>query len=126
MTQATTPPPASEEQYPLDAETMRATARRLLTDGAEPPTPEEVRKLLLALRGHLAVILPEVGRAAAQWSDQFDMARTCARVAVAETRRKLGEKPGPGLSSQIAYARRLSRSLNSLLDHHETLSGDHT
>lgn len=123
--QATSPQPDSEEQgpYPPDVETMRATTRRFLAGDAEPPTSEEVQTLILTLRGHLAVILPEVGRAAAHYSDEYDMARVCARVAVAETRRKLCEKPGPGLSSQVAYARRLSRSLNALCDHHETLSG---
>jgi len=44
-------------------------------------------------------------------------------VAISETCRKLRIKPSPVLSAQIAYARRLSRSLNALCDHYEELCG---
>lgn len=119
--ETTVPQPASEEQYPPDIETMRATARRLLAENAGPLTAAELETHLLALRGHLAVIVPQVGRIAAQWGDEWDMPRVLARVAVAETRRKMSLKPGPGLSSRTAYARRLSRCLGAMLDHYETL-----
>ncbi|MEU6225491.1 DUF6415 family natural product biosynthesis protein [Streptomyces sp. NPDC047042] len=37
--------------------------------------------------------------------------------------RKLRIDPGLGLSSRLAYARRMSRSLNALCDHYEKLCG---
>ncbi|MGW3650968.1 DUF6415 family natural product biosynthesis protein [Streptomyces sp. NPDC000878] len=110
---------------PVDIETMRTSARRLFTPDAEVPSTEEMEELetlTLTLRGHLALIIPEVERVAAGRGDDDDMPRVCARTAVAESRRKLNIEPRPGPSSHLAYARRLSRSLIALCDHYEQLS----
>lgn len=106
---------------PVDIETMRASASRLLAPDAEAPSVQELETLTLTLKGHLALIIPELGRAASGRRDDDDMPRVCARMAIAETCRKVRIEPRPGLSSHIAYARRLSRSLNALCRHYEIL-----
>lgn len=55
---------AERDPIPLDIETMRVTARRLLAESAEPPSPDEWETLTLQLRGHIMVALPEVEAAA--------------------------------------------------------------
>ncbi|MEU6224756.1 DUF6415 family natural product biosynthesis protein [Streptomyces sp. NPDC047042] len=107
---------------PVDIEIMRASAGRLLAPDATVPSAQELETLMLMLKGHLALVIPEVERAAAGPDDDYDLARVCAWTAVTESRRKLRIEPRPSLSSHIAYARRLSRSLKALCDHYETLN----
>ncbi|MGW1713176.1 DUF6415 family natural product biosynthesis protein [Streptomyces sp. NPDC002156] len=109
--------------HPIDMETMRASARRVLAPDAAAPSAQELETLALLLTGHLALIIPELERVAAGQGDDDDMPRVCARMAISESRRKLGITPGPTLSAHLAYARRLSRSLNALCDHYEELCG---
>ncbi|WP_327695732.1 DUF6415 family natural product biosynthesis protein [Streptomyces sp. NBC_00459] len=108
---------------PLDVETMRASAYRLLATDAAVPSVEELHTLMLMLKGHLALIIPELGRAASARRGDDTLTRADARMAISETCRKVRIKPGPALSAHIAYARRLSRSLNALCDHYEKLCG---
>ncbi|MDX2544225.1 DUF6415 family natural product biosynthesis protein [Streptomyces sp. WI04-05B] len=110
---------------PLDVETMRASAYRLLAPDAELPSVDELHTLMLTLKGHLALIIPEVGRVASARRGDDTLARVDARMAISETCRKLRIKPNLGPSSHVAYARRLSRSLNALCDHYENLRGAH-
>ncbi|MGW0826920.1 DUF6415 family natural product biosynthesis protein [Streptomyces sp. NPDC002845] len=109
---------------PVDTETMRATTARLLADDAAPPSPIELDTLTLTLKGHLGVLIPEVERVAAQQPDD-DPALTipvaCAVVAAAEARRKLDIPLHPGAWAASAYARRLARSVDSLLTSLESL-----
>ncbi|WP_405536702.1 DUF6415 family natural product biosynthesis protein [Streptomyces sp. NBC_00075] len=109
---------------PVDIETMRTSARTVLAPDAQAPSAPELDTLTLLLTGHLALVIPELERVAAGRGDDDDMPRVCARMAISESRRKLGITPGPGLSAQLAYARRLSRSLNALCDHYEDLHAD--
>jgi hypothetical protein len=109
----------------VDIETMRASARRLLAPDAAVPSVQELEALMLMLKGHLALVIPEVGRAASGRRGDDSFTRADARMAISETCRKLRITPSPGLSAHIAYARRLSRSLNALCDHYENLRGEH-
>nr|WP_239148913.1 DUF6415 family natural product biosynthesis protein [Streptomyces sp. SID12501] len=102
---------------------MHASARRLLEPDAVVPSAQELETLTLLLKGHLALIIPELGRAASRRRGDDSLARVCARMAISESRRKLRIEPHPALSSHLAYARRLSRSLNVLCDHYEELCG---
>jgi hypothetical protein len=53
--------PAPETRaLPLDIDTMRACADRLLAEDAELPSLEELELLTLPLRGHIVVVVPEV------------------------------------------------------------------
>ncbi|WP_328766912.1 DUF6415 family natural product biosynthesis protein [Streptomyces sp. NBC_00286] len=109
-------------QPPPDIELMRAAARGVLAENAEPATSEELATLTLQLRGHINVLVPEVEQAA---SSRVHVAHYCALACVGEARMKLDLKPGPGLSKGIAYARRLSRVVNALCDHYQNLGGGH-
>ncbi|QLH22351.1 DUF6415 family natural product biosynthesis protein [Streptomyces sp. Rer75] len=68
MAPSTPRPPTGEERdrRPLDPQTMRASTRRLLAEGAELLSVEEVETLTLRLRGHIMVAVPEIEQIAAQ------------------------------------------------------------
>ncbi|MFI6278750.1 DUF6415 family natural product biosynthesis protein [Streptomyces sp. NPDC050988] len=109
------------DRIPLDIETMRVTARRLLTEDAELSTPDELETLTLQLRGHIMVAIPEVEAAAGRLPGD-DVPRACALACVGEARKRLGLAPGHTLPSGIAHAQRLARSVNALCDHHQNLA----
>ncbi|MER5662334.1 DUF6415 family natural product biosynthesis protein [Streptomyces mirabilis] len=110
---------------PLDIETMRESARRLLADDAEPPMPEELETLTLLLRGHMMLAIPEVEIAAGR-QPKDDIPRYCALACVGEARMRLNLEPGRTLPAGIAHAQRLARSVNALCDHLVNLGGDHS
>ncbi|MER5473725.1 DUF6415 family natural product biosynthesis protein [Streptomyces sp. NPDC002685] len=110
---------AEHVDAPLDLATMRDAAWRLLSESA-PPDPDALQTLTLQIRGHIQLLLPEV-EAAADRLPADDIPRYCALACLGEARRKLRLEAGPGLSSQLAHARRLARVLNVLVDHHEGL-----
>ncbi|MDO0933935.1 DUF6415 family natural product biosynthesis protein [Streptomyces sp. DG2A-72] len=93
------------------------------TDVKDPPVLDlrTMRTYISTLRVHLQLAIPEV-EAAAVRRDRDDIPRHCALACIGEARRKLGIEARPGLSGGIAYARRLGRSLNALLDHYETFN----
>jgi hypothetical protein len=103
---------------------MRASARRLLADDAEPPSLEELETLTLILRGHLMLAIPEV-EAAAGRLPKDDASRHCALACIGEARMRLGLEPGPTLPAGIAHAQCLARSVNALADHYEKIGGEH-
>lgn len=107
---------------PLDLETMRNTARRLLAEDAELPTSEELETLTLTLRGHMMLLVPAVEDAARPLPED-DVPRACALACVGEARMRLGMEPGPTLPAAVAHAQRLGRSVNALCDHVENLDG---
>jgi len=127
MGQATAHPLTAEDQHqaPPDIETMRDSARLVLgPDDAPdvlPPAVAEVDLLTFTLRGHLAVLGPEVALAAGRLPKD-SIPRYCALACIGEARGKLRAQPGPGPYGAVAYARRLARVLNALCDHYEALS----
>lgn len=120
MTQRTAGPKA----LPLDLDTMRKTARRLLGEDAELPTEAELETLTLTLRGHMMLLVPAVEDAARPLPED-DMPRACAMACVGEARMRLGLAPGRTLPAAVAHAQRLGRSVNALCDHVENLKGTH-
>ncbi|MEV5082360.1 DUF6415 family natural product biosynthesis protein [Streptomyces sp. NPDC056159] len=115
---------AEAEHLPPDLATMRATARRLLADDAEPPSPEELETLTLTLRGHMMVAIPAVEIAASRLPED-DVPRACALACIGEARMRLRLEPGRTLPAGMAHAQRLARSVNALADHCENLSSTH-
>ncbi len=117
-------PPATlrcDTQPPLDIETMRATARALLTQDATLPRHDDLQTALLLLRGHLALIVPETEALARSLPDEHT-ARSPALATVAHTRVHLDTSPGHGLVSATEHAKSLARDLRDLCDHYETLT----
>ncbi|MFD0138014.1 DUF6415 family natural product biosynthesis protein [Streptomyces sp. NPDC127159] len=121
---ARTPAAVDLEQAPPDIDLMRTAIYRLLdpdaTPDALPPAPDEVDTLTLQIRGHLAVLMPEVELLAARLRKD-SIPRYCALACLGEARGKLRTQPSPALGGDVAYARRLARALNALCDHYEAL-----
>ncbi|MEU2859913.1 DUF6415 family natural product biosynthesis protein [Streptomyces mirabilis] len=99
---------------------MRSAVRRLLAEDAQPPSLDELETLTLQLRGHIALLIPEV-EATAGRLPKDDVPRYCALACVGEARGKLSQQARPGAGGDAAHARRLARVLNALCDHHENL-----
>ncbi|WP_329051479.1 DUF6415 family natural product biosynthesis protein [Streptomyces violaceus] len=113
-----TVPPVSKAAPPLDLETMRASADRLLANNAEVPSPEKLETLTLQLHGHLMLAVPEVESAVLALSEE-SVARVCALFCVGEARLQLSAQPGRSLSARVAHAQRLARSVRRLCGHYE-------
>lgn len=110
---------------PVDVATMRDTVNRLLDPDAAadalPPAGEELQTLADTLRGHIAVIAPEVERAARGSLKPDSAVRTSVLGCVWEARSRAEAKPSSRTGGPVAYARRLARALNALCDHYERL-----
>jgi len=110
---------------PPDIETMRDVIDRLLDPDAVPqalpPVPGELETLTLQLRGHLALMLPEVEQAAKRLPAE-SIPRYCALVSVGEARERLRSEPTRRYGGPAGHTRRLARTLNALCDHWEALA----
>jgi len=117
--------PADRTELPPDIETMRDVIDRLLdpdaVPGTLPPVPPELDTLTLQLRGHLALLLPEVEETAKRLPLQ-SIARYGALVSVTEARERLRAEPTPRFGGAPGYARRLARTLNALCNHWDALA----
>ncbi|MFJ9864524.1 DUF6415 family natural product biosynthesis protein [Streptomyces sp. NPDC101165] len=105
---------------PLDIATMRATARRALT---EAPFADELGMLTLTLRGHMQLLIPEVEMVAGR-EPKDSTARYCALACVGEARRKLRLGNGRTPPTRIAVAQKLARCVNALCSHYENLGAE--
>ncbi|MFE7077361.1 DUF6415 family natural product biosynthesis protein [Streptomyces sp. NPDC057620] len=117
---ATDGPPAGRDSRPLDVETMRATASRLIGEAASLLSADELEALTLQLRGHMMVAIPDIERAAFALPED-DVPRACALACVGEARMRLDLAPDHGLAAELKHAQRLARSVNALCDHHHNL-----
>lgn len=104
---------------------MRAVVDRLLDPDAAPealpPAPDEIETLTLQLRGHLALLLPEVEDTANRLP-RSSIPRYCALACIGEARERLRTEPTPRYGGPVGHARRLARTLNALADHWEALA----
>ncbi|MFI5976985.1 DUF6415 family natural product biosynthesis protein [Streptomyces sp. NPDC051452] len=111
---------------PVDVRTMRETARLLLGPDAAPdglpPSAGELEVLALALRGHLALLIPEVEQAAERVG-RGSVAGYGALSCAWEARSRLEAQPGRRYGGAVGHARRLARVLNLLCDQYESLTG---
>ncbi|MFB8777201.1 DUF6415 family natural product biosynthesis protein [Streptomyces broussonetiae] len=111
----------SDAEVPLDVAMMRTAVRRLMTGAPELLPLEELKDLVLQMRGYAVVSIPEVEAAAYRQSED-DIPRACALACVGEARRLL--RQGASDETQpayVAHVRRLARSVNALCDHRENL-----
>lgn len=122
MPHRTAGPPATAERTrePADIETMRAVVRRFLAADSLPPGMGEVEDLLLQMRGHMQLLIPDIEQAAARLPLD-DVPRFCALACVGEASGKLSPYARPSVS--LDYAGKMARSLAALLDHHQNLCG---
>lgn len=109
------------DSLPVDVETMRATTARMLTDAAGLPTTEELGDLVLMYRGHLMVLIPEIGRVTLG-RPKDDATVVAAWAGVGEARR-LGTAEYGAFAREVEHARSLARSVVCLLGHLESLGG---
>lgn len=107
---------------PLDVETMREAVHRIRHENAETPTEQELETLILQLRGHIMLTIPEVEKAAAVCPEDY-VPRDCALIGVDEARKRLDAVPRPSLAAGLAHAQLLARAVGALCDHYETLTG---
>ncbi|MGR4850428.1 DUF6415 family natural product biosynthesis protein [Streptomyces sp. LARHCF252] len=112
-----TAPPSTAA--PLDLETMRACADRLLAEDAEMPSPDVLETLTLQLRGHLMLAVREM-ETAVTTQPEDSVARACALFCVGEARLRMSVQPGRSPSARTAHTQRLARSIRVLCDHYET------
>lgn len=82
----------------------------------------DVEELTQALREQMDRLIPEIEKLAGRLH-RDDVPRYCALACVGEARGKLRASPSAGLGGDVAYARKLARSLAALCDHFETLTG---
>ncbi|MEU1599393.1 DUF6415 family natural product biosynthesis protein [Streptomyces sp. NPDC005708] len=115
---------ADSDTLPPDVATMRHAVNVLLDPDAVPealpPVGEELKTLTLQIKGHLQLLIPEV-RAAALQQHKDSVPRYCALACLGEASNRLGSQPSPAPGGDLAYARRLARTLNALCDHFEQL-----
>ncbi|MGW7007088.1 DUF6415 family natural product biosynthesis protein [Streptomyces sp. NPDC054933] len=97
------------------------TVETVLGERGAYPRYEEIEELVLCLRGHIMLLIPEVETlACAQPKD--DLVRSLALAGIAEARRKLRGDTGTGLASAVIHAEQLARACRALLLHHERLT----
>ncbi|MHB9848962.1 DUF6415 family natural product biosynthesis protein [Streptomyces krungchingensis] len=122
MTQRTVPQSTGEKFLPLDVETLRETARRLLAEDAEQPANEELLNLQFLLRDHIGQLVPEVATVALGLPCD-DVHRTCAQACIGEAQMRLRLGAGDNDRVRRAVAVRLARSVKALCDHLDRMSG---
>ncbi|MFI5798602.1 DUF6415 family natural product biosynthesis protein [Streptomyces sp. NPDC051677] len=127
MTHRTAAARAAAEHAPAgppDLAVMRETVRILLNPDIDalPPAADELAALTRTVRGHLAVLIPEVEQAAGRL-DKQSVPRYCALACVGEARGKLRAESSVGPGGALGHAQRLARVLNALCDHHEKVGG---
>jgi hypothetical protein len=106
----------------VDVAGMRQTIAALLPPSEDLPAGLEGPALTETLRGYMTGLIPEVEELAGRLH-RDDIPRYCALACVGEARGKLRARPAMGLGGDVAYARKLARSLIALCDHFESLTG---
>jgi hypothetical protein len=107
---------------PPDIATMRAEVQRLLVRGAELLSDEELETLRLQLRGHIALLIPEVEQAVSLLP-RGDRRRERALTCAGEARMRLRLGPGNTLAVRYSVLHRLARSVRVLCDCYDLHTG---
>lgn len=110
------------EALPLDLMTMRAAAARLIAEGVEPPSDDDLDTLSLQLRGHIELLAPAVEQQAACCM-VGRRSRESALGCAVEARMDLRLGRGDTLLVRMSVAEKLARSVRRLCYHLERLSG---
>lgn len=105
---------------PVDTDTMRYHAKRALNEVFDDA--KDLDNLILAMRGHIQLMIPEVEAAARRFPED-DVPRYCALACTGEARRKLRMGDGQTITVRVSVAQKLARSVNALCDHFTNLGG---
>ncbi|MHB9864127.1 DUF6415 family natural product biosynthesis protein [Streptomyces sp. YIM S03343] len=112
--------------HPLDLTVMRETAQLLLRPHEAPdilpPAVRELDVLTGTIRGHLALLVPEV-ETAARKLQKGSIPRYTALGCVWEARSRMESEPSTRTGGAAAHARRMARVLVDLCDKYERLGG---
>ncbi|MEU9338059.1 DUF6415 family natural product biosynthesis protein [Streptomyces sp. NPDC048290] len=108
---------------PLDIQTMRAAVQQLLSKDTPLPNEGDLETLVLQLRGHLMLTIPEIEQITARLPED-DIPRACAMAGAHEARRRLNLDPSGPFPARLAHAQRLARAVHALCDHYENLTSD--
>ena len=101
---------------------MRADARPLLAEDAEPLVADELATAISTLRGHIRALIPDVEQLAGRQPED-DIPRACALACCGEARMRLRLGDGDTPAVRGATVQRLARSVIALCDHYENLGG---
>ncbi len=116
---AATPKTAATD-CPPDIDTMRVSAHHALIG---KPHGDELETLRDQLRGHIALLIPEVEQLAAK-EPKDSVPRYCALACVGEAHAKLRMGDGsPYPDVRLAAVEKLARVTNALCDHFVNLGG---
>lgn len=113
---------AEAEALPLDIETMREEAARLLAEQAEQLSDRDLETLRIQLRGHAALLVPAVQQAATR-RPETDSARHSALACVVTAQMDLRLGRGDSLLVRVSVAQKLAHSVRTLCYHLERLGG---
>lgn len=108
--------------YGVDMRTILRSLDTVLAEGAPVPRHDELEDVTLFLRGHIALLIPEVEDLA--WTlPKNDSVRCAAMAGVREAERKTGPGAGAGsgLVSAFRYAQQLARVCRMLVQHYGQL-----
>jgi uncharacterized protein DUF6415 len=112
--------------HPVDVTVMRETALLLLEPDSAPdimpPAARELAVLTATMRGHLALLVPEV-EAAARRLGKGSIPRYTALGCVWEARSRIEAEPSTRTGGAVAHVRRMARVLVDLCDQYEHLGG---
>ncbi|MEU6914478.1 DUF6415 family natural product biosynthesis protein [Streptomyces olindensis] len=112
----------SETDVPVPGVTaMRAQASWFL-DQRTLPRHQATQLMARDLREFLEHLVPRIERLAAERS-RDDVPANVALAGVAEARRRMDEPEAAGLCGEVERVKSLARSVVSLCDHHDTLTG---
>jgi hypothetical protein len=108
------------DTLPPDIDTMRVSVSHALD---ETPQPEELDTLGATLRGHIALLIPEIEQLAAKQPGD-SVLRFCALACVGEARAKLRMGDGrPHLDVRVTVVQKLGRVAKALCEHYVSLGG---
>ncbi|MEV8596084.1 DUF6415 family natural product biosynthesis protein [Streptomyces sp. NPDC052012] len=117
----TQPNPETVQAPPEGVGSIRSAATWFI-DRSTLPRHGEAMLFAKGFRDHLALLMPLIEQLAAR-RDADDVPAKTALAAVEEARRRLCEPEAAGLAGEVARVKRLARSVVTLCDHHDALTG---
>lgn len=105
---------------PIDTDTMRDHAKRALNEVFD--SAEDLDILILALRGHIQLMIPEVEQVIGE-HPRDHIPAICARACCGEARRRLVMGNGDTIAVRVSVSQKLARTVDALVRHYTELGG---